>query len=93
MYISYNKNQLYRKFLALALTALAAGMFILFHPPFPKSIDWQSIYFFVIYFLLSLALLFILMQLLFFPNGVQVDSNTQSLTTYYFFKKEVTINV
>lgn len=93
MYISYNKNQLYRKFLALALIALAAGMFILFHPPLPKSIDWQSIYFFVIYLLLALALLLILMQLFFFPNGVQVDYTTQSLTIYYFLKREVTIHL
>ncbi|MFZ1799563.1 MAG: hypothetical protein WAU24_06820 [Chitinophagaceae bacterium] len=93
MFISYNKNQFYRKFLALTLIALAAAMFIFFHPPFPKSIDWQSIYLFVIYLLLALALLLIVMQLLFFPNGVQIDNVTQSLTIHYFLKRAVTINV
>lgn len=68
-------------------------MFIFFHPPFPKSIDWQSIYLFVIYLLLALALLLIVMQLLFFPNGVQIDNVTQSLTIHYFLKRAVTINV
>ncbi len=92
MFISFNKYQFYGKFFVLVLISFAAGFFIYYHPPFPKSFDWQLIFPFVICIILAVALILIVMQLLFFPHGVLIDSTNQSLTIHYFLKSANTVN-
>ena len=91
MYISYNKNQVYGKIALIIIISFIVGLFIFYHPPFPKDISWQFILLLLIWVIVLFALIFMALQLLIFPKGVEIDDDTESLTIHYFLKSQNTL--
>jgi hypothetical protein len=90
MYIGYNKYQRYGKIILIILLVLPAWGMIAKLPPDDFSLD---IFILLIVLIIIVGEIFMLMQLLFLPSGVEIDNDNKALTVHYFLIKPNTIGL
>ena len=94
MYISYNKYQAWGK---IAVSILVFGiMVILIHfIPWAKldfHFSFTMIFAIILWLLAILFFILMFLQLIFFPRGVEINSDARNLTVHYFMLRPRTID-
>src|ERR1700739_3505441 len=84
MYIGYNKYQRYGKIFFIVFYIFIGWVLILRLPP--NAFPTDTFMILLVIFIL-LGSIFMLMQLIFLPSGVEINNDDKTLTVYYFLIK------